>query len=424
MMAQSKLKNGARLITVPSSGTKAVTLLILFPVGSRYEQPDISGVSHFVEHLMFKGTTNRPTALDISRELDAAGAEFNAFTSKDYTGYYVKIEQAQKEKAFDLLSDMLYNSLFDAAEIEKEKGVIVEELRMYEDNPIMAVDMMFDRAVFGDAHPLGWDIGGSVKTVRGVTREKIFKYYQSHYAPERMIVVAAGAVNSQEAKKLAARYFADKFPGRLAPSGFKKFAWPKKLALAKRVLTQTRKIDQAQVMIGFPGLSYTAPERYTLAVLSNILGGGMSSRLFTEIREKRGLAYMIRTSAAAYHETGVMVIQAGLNPAKLSEAFKAIKNELRKICAKPVADKELREAKSNLHGRVTLAMEDSSAQADWYGKRLLFHQPLETPEESLRHLKAVTVKDVQALAKKIFKENELRAAVISPLQRSAVLKLI
>ena len=175
----SKLKNGINLVKVPLKGSKAVTVMAMFPVGSRYEGKKISGASHFVEHMMFKGTKKRPTHLDISRELDSLGAEYNAFTSKDFTGYYVRTGEINIEKAFDWLADIIFNSKFDAEEIAKEKGVIVEELRMYEDNPLMAVDTLFEKAAFGD-HPLGWDVGGTPESVNGLSREDLWNYYQNY----------------------------------------------------------------------------------------------------------------------------------------------------------------------------------------------------------------------------------------------------
>ncbi|MBI5729300.1 MAG: insulinase family protein, partial [Candidatus Magasanikbacteria bacterium] len=203
----SKLKNGITLISVPLQGTRAATVLAMFPVGSRYETRHLSGAAHFVEHMLFKGTLKRPEAIDISRALEAVGADYNAFTNKDYTGYYVKIAGDKQEIAYDLLSDMLYHSVLAAEEVEKEKGAIVEELRMYKDNPSMAVDMLADQLNFGDT-PLGWDIGGTERTVRGLSREDLFRYYQKHYSPKNMVLVVAGDVRSAQIKKLTAAFIA------------------------------------------------------------------------------------------------------------------------------------------------------------------------------------------------------------------------
>src|SRR3989344_2765382 len=200
MYKLSKLKNGINLIKVPVLGSKAVTVMAMFPVGSRYEDKKLSGASHFVEHMLFKGTKKRPTHLEISRELDALGAEYNAFTSKDYTGYYVKTGEINTEQAFDWLADIIFNSKMDAEEIAKEKGVIVEELRMYDDNPLMAGDTLFEKAMFGD-HPLGWDVGGTADTVRGLSRADLWNYYQKYYLSNNMVLVVAGNINDKTLAK-------------------------------------------------------------------------------------------------------------------------------------------------------------------------------------------------------------------------------
>lgn len=421
----SKLKNGINLITIPVKGTKAITVLALFPVGSRYETKKISGASHFVEHLMFKGTEKRPTSLDISRELDAVGADYNAFTNKDYTGYYIRVRSTQLKLAFDLLSDMLFHSSFDKEEIEKEKGVIVEELHMYEDNPTMAVDMMFDRLMFGDT-PLGWDIGGSPQSVKSVTRDELYQYYRQVYRPDNMVLAVAGDVDTKKIKKLMP-YFSDKkdngIKAKIRKNNFKKNTWSKsKIPLAKRVEVGTRKVDQMHMIMGYPGICITDKNKYTLAVLLNILGGSMSSRLFVEVREKRGLAYMVRAGAGAFRDVGIVQIQAGLDPARFKEAVKVIKEELTKISTEFVSDKELREAKTNLAGRTTLAMEDYSAQAEMYAKQFWFYTKISTPEESIRKIRKVTKEQVKNLAKNLFKDDQMRLSVIGPLKKEQIIK--
>ncbi len=425
----TKLKNGLTLITVPVKGTIATTVMAMFPIGSRYEEKPISGASHFVEHLMFKGTIKRPVATEIARELDALGADYNAFTFKDYTGYYVKIDGKRQEVAYELLADMLYNSQFKKEEVEKEKGAIVEELRMYEDNPTMAVDLLFDRIMFGD-HPLGWDIGGSVETVRGISREELWKYYQRHYSPRNMILVVAGNIDPKKIK-LINKYFglqasAAGEPGSLFyKTGFAKFSWPKKeAALAERVAVKERVVDQAQLMVGFPGLKQNHPERFAAIVLITILGIGMSSRLFVEVREKRGLAYMIKAGSMSFRDVGAVYIQAGLDPARLAEAISVIKEELWKITHDEVSGRELEDAKSSISGRMALAMEDSSAEAEWFAKQFLFSAKPETPEQVLAKIKKVTAREIIKLAARIFIPGQLRLAVIGKFNKEKILELI
>lgn len=424
----SKLPNGITLITVPVAGTRATTVLAMFPVGSRYETRKLSGASHFLEHMLFKGTESRPESTDISRILEAAGAEFNAYTNKDYTGYYVKIDGAKQELAFDLLSDMIYHSKIDAAEVAKEKGAIVEELRMYKDNPTMAVDMLFDAALFGD-HPLGWDIGGSPETVRGITRGELWNYYHEHYGPKNMVLVVAGRVDRKLKKYL--NYFSRQRPSKTAHNPkfyarqFTKFNFPKSIpTLAARVRVEERKADQAHLILGFPGFPNNHPDRYAASVLLTILGGGMSSRLFVEVREKRGLAYMVHAGSANFRDTGAMYVQAGLDPARLKEAIQVIMAECVRMGAEPVTARELADAKSQITGGLALSLENSRTQAEWYAKQCLFNTKIETPEAVVAKVQKVTARSIQTVAARLFKASQMRVALIGAIKKDAVLKML
>ncbi len=426
----SKLKNGITLIKSPIKGAKALTVMAMFPVGSRYEEKRMSGSSHFVEHMMFKGTKKRPTHLEISRELDAFGAEYNAFTSKDYTGYYIKTGEVNMEKAFDWLADIVFHSTFAAEEVEKEKGVIVEEVRMYEDNPLMAVDNLFERAMFGD-HPLGWDVGGTPETVRGVSREDLWNYYKHYYFPGNMVLVVAGNINEKKLTKSLKPFMAvdsSLFTGKDSKKlkqQFTKFAWKKESApLAERVLASERKLDQAQVMLGFPAFDYNHKDRYALSVLLTILGGGMSSRLFVEVREKQGLAYMVNASASSFADVGVATVSAGLDPSRLKAAIAVIKQELEKIKKEKVSAKELIDAKNNIAGRTELSMENSSSQAQWFAKQFWFADKMQTYEQVNKKIKAVTAADVQRVAARIFDWSQMRMAFIGPMSKEKVLELL
>ncbi len=421
----AKLKNGFNFINIPMPGTKAVTVLVLFPVGSRFEDKQISGASHFVEHMMFKGTKKRPDHLEISRELDAVGADYNAFTYKDYTGYYVKVDTSKAELAFDLLSDIVFNSTISEAEVEKEKGVIVEELRMYEDNPTMAIDLLFDALMFGD-HPLGWDIGGTTESVRGMTRDNLWKYYKKYYSPANAVLVVAGNLESKKLKKLLGHFTS--IPGsakQKAWSGFSGFSWPKNsLPLNDRVRVKERKLDQAHLLMGFPGLSYKDKKLYAASVMLNILGGGMSSRLFVEVREKRGLAYMVRASMGSFRDCGVAQIQAGLDPVRLKEALATINKEVKRIASEMVTVRELKDAKSSLIGRLALALEDSGVQAERAAKQFWFFPKVENFAETKKKIQAVTIKEIQQVAKELFDQKQMRLAVIGPLNKEKVLNCL
>jgi len=420
-----KLKNGLNVITIPTIGTKAITIMALFPVGSRFENAKLAGASHFVEHMMFKGTLKRPTYLEISKELDSVGAEYNAFTGKDSTGYYVKINEEKQELAYDFISDIVFNSTFDEKEMEKEKGVIVEELRMYDDNPIMAIDSLYEQTLFGMDHPLGRDIGGTAKTVKNLTRNELFEYYKKYYTPNNMVLVLAGAIDKKNKKKFLNYFENIKVKRGKNLQNFKEFKFAKsKKNLKDRVVVKTKKIDQAHVIMGFPGINYTDKKHYALSIMLNVLGGGMSSRLFVEVREKRGLAYMVRAGAGAYQDTGEVHVQAGLDPARLKEALVVIKSELERIANEPITKKELKDAKNNLIGHMTLALEDSSAQASWYAKKFWFGKGLKTPEQIIRELKKVKLEDVQKLAKQLFDFDKMKVAVIGNLNKQQILKML
>lgn len=428
MFTQKKLPNGITLITVPVKGTMATTVLAMFPVGSRYETKKVSGAAHFLEHMLFKGTTKRPTAQDISRSLEAYGAEYNAFTNKDYTGYYVKIDGNHQEVAFDMLSDMLYHSKLEEVEVEKEKGAITEELRMYRDNPMMAVDELFDSILFGDS-PMGWGVGGTPETVHGISRAELNEFYQTHYSPKNMTLVVAGNISPRIKHML--KFFTDKVAPAKAkgPSfyktNFQKITWPaQKLKLEDRVIVEKRVADQAQVVMGFPSIKYGDKDRYAQTILMTILGSGMSSRLFVEVRERRGLAYMVHGGTAVYRDAGVAYIQAGLDPARFKEAMQVIQQELQKIATEPVSADELRDAKTSIAGGMALALENSRAQADWYAKQALFGGTVESPEEVMKKLEKVTALQIQKLAKKIFKPEQMRVAVISSMERKQVLEAL
>lgn len=420
MYHQTKLANGIKFLTVPVKGTEAITILALFPVGSRYETKIINGLSHFIEHMMFKGTLLRPTTLDISKELDKVGAEYNAYTSRDYTGYYIKVSQEHVDLAMDLLSDMLRNSQFNAEELEKEKGVIVEELNMYKDNPTMYVEQLFEETLYAN-HPLGRDVGGQEATVRGITRGKMLKYYQSFYEPQNMILALAGKIDEATIKKIK-KYFGQK--GKtIKKQSFKKFVFSKKRGMA--IKTFYKKTDQAHLTLGFPALSYDDPRVPALNLLNIILGGTMSSRLFVEVREKRGLAYMIHSGINRYQDTGNLFVRAGLDKNRLKEALDIIIRELNKIAKDGVTAEELKMAQDNLAGRLVLGLEDSSEQAEWYAKQSLLTKQIRTPEEEIKRYRQVTIADIRKVAQTVIKKEKMCLAVIGPfVEESEIKKLL
>lgn len=411
MYQKQKLKNGLNLILAPLKGTSAVTVLILLGVGSRHETKNINGVSHFIEHLVFKGTKKRPTSLDITKELDAVGAEYNAFTAKDHTGYFIKGPAKKIELAFDILSDMIFNSTFNSLEIDKERGVIIEEINMYNDNPLFALHGLFEQTMF-DKNSLGWQISGPKKVIKQISRQKLVNYKEKFYQPENMVIVVAGSFNKTQVKNLTKKYF-DQKNQRQVKNIFTKV----KISQTKpKVSLMYKDTQQVQIGLGFPAFALNDPRVYPLYLLSVILGGNMSSRLFRVIREEHGLAYYIKSEIEAFQDIGLFVVQAGLDKKRIASAITLILAELKKVTAEGVTDKELKDAKEFLKGKVALQLEDSENVADWYGKQQLLQKKLATPAQRLKKISAVKAGDVKKVANQIFKAQRLTLVLIGPLK--------
>jgi predicted Zn-dependent peptidase len=400
------LKNKARIILVPMPSTEAVTLLVLVGVGSRYETPVLNGASHFIEHMMFKGTTKRPTTLDISRELDRVGAVYNAYTAKDHTGYWITIPAKHFDLAVDILFDMLFHSKFENEEIERERKVILEEIKMYKENPLMHIDELFDALIFMN-HPLGWSIAGTEKTMIGIDRQKLLDFKEQFYQPRNMVVVAAGKIEKKTQEKIK-EYLEEK-----PDASITKKASPFQFKKGKPVSLFEQKVDQAQLALGFPSYSYFHPRLPALKLLNVILGGNMSSRLFIEVRERRGLAYFIRSEIETFSDTGSFKIRAGLDVNRIEEAIKIILNELKRIKEGATA-KELEDAKECIRGRLILSLEDSAEQAEWCGKQEILLNEIKTPRQRLAEIEQVTVEELKFVANEIIKSNRLRCALIGP----------
>lgn len=417
-LQKQTLKNGLRLITAQTPWTKAVTLLVIAKVGSRYEHHETNGISHFIEHLMFKGTKKRPTTLHISRELDRVGAEYNAFTAKDHTGYYIKVAKEHLPLAADILFDMLQNSLFKEEEVERERKVILEEIKMYYENPLMHIGDLFEQSLYAN-HSLGWDIAGDAKTMANIGRKDIISFFKSYYGPANVTVTVAGDLDKKD-HTLIEKY-AKQFHGKkeLAPV-FDKFTWHAGVG----AILDTRPVEQVQVELGFPAYEYAHKMIPALHVLNVILGGNMSSRLFISVRERRGLAYSVRSDASSYEDTGSFAVHAGLDSKRLDEALKVIVQELKKI-RKGVTKKELADAKEFIKGKITLSFEDTLEIAGWYGRQEVLTGKTMTPEEKLKEIKAVTLAQIQNVARDIIKPENMRCALIGPVDnKEHVLKQV
>ncbi len=394
----------------------SVTVMVLANIGSRHETKKINGSSHFIEHLMFKGTHRRKTAQILTQELDAMGAEYNAFTSKDMTAYYVRTSADNIEFACDILSDMVFNSTYIADEIERERGVIVEEINMYRDNPMIHVEDLLEQAVFY-GHKLGMDIAGPRKVIETVSRKELISYRDSRYMPGNLTVVAAGGVDDNSLK-VVQKYFGRGKKTKRAQDGAKFTSHQS----APRVELMTKDTDQVSVAMGFPTQSFGWKGMYAAQILATILGGNMSSRLFSTIREKHGMCYSISAGMELYRDTGVFMIRSGLVKEKAEKGIVLIQKELWKIVDKGVTKAEVLRAISYISGQQALKKENSSYWANWYGKQAVLNKSIKSPQEHLDMLKKVTAKDVQAAAKQIFNKKRINMGVIGPYESKIILE--
>ncbi len=403
-----RLDNGLRILTAPIDSAQSVTCAIMLAAGSRYETPETNGIAHFSEHMFFKGTERRPTARDISMEIDGIGGEFNAFTGKEYTGYYVKCAAESRDIALDVLVDMLRNSKFDSEEIEREKGVIVEEMNMYFDTPRDYIGGVYEELLYGD-QPLGWDIIGRKETIRSATRETFTSYLDHWYRPARMVVGVGGKIGDglhERVQELLGEVpqapTGEPAPARVSENG------------GARVKVHTKASDQAHVCLGVHSYPLEHPDRYVLQVLATILGGGMSSRLFTEVRERRGLAYYVYGLNHSYTDAGSLYAQAGVDIQRIDDAVSTIARELRKIADEAVPADELDKAKSFAKGRFVLQLETSQGLIMFGLRREVLESKTPDPEEILAELDKVTAEDVQRVAQDVIARRALNLAVIGP----------
>jgi len=400
-------------------GVSSVTALVLVGAGSRYEQREKAGLSHFLEHMFFKGTKKRPTAFDLSSLVDSVGGENNAFTSKDQTGFYIKVQHDQLELAFDILSDTLNDSLYLEEEINRERGTIIEEINMYEDTPLYKIDDVFYELMY-DGNPLGWSISGYKKTVSNIQREDFLNYTKRFYQGSDMVLAVAGKITEAKVNDLAQKYFSCFVKGQ--KEEFEKFGNGQK---EPRVRVAHKKTDQAHLYFGYPAFSFLDEDREALNVLSTILGGGMSSRLFIQVRERRGLAYYVGTLVDLYHETGLVAARAGLNLEKVDEAVSVIREEFEKTKKGDITKEELLKAKEFLKGRTTLSLENSRTVAEWYADKQLLEEKIETPDEVFAQIEKVTLEDVCRVANRLFKTEKSNLAIIGPFEgEERFLKLI
>ncbi|PIR03658.1 MAG: hypothetical protein COV59_05740 [Candidatus Magasanikbacteria bacterium CG11_big_fil_rev_8_21_14_0_20_39_34] len=412
-----KLKNNANVLLIPLQNTDSITTLIMYPVGSRYEPDKLQGVSHYIEHLMFKGTKKRKNTLTLTREIDRLGAYYNAFTGKEYTGYYIKTDKKFTKISLDILSDMLFESKFDPKEMEREKGPIVEELRMYKDNPIMNIDNIFEDLLFSGSY-LGRDIGGTEKHVMSFKRKDTLDYKEKYYQPSNMYIVVAGNID-EKTEELIETYFGTQKDTKKPSESFKPFSFGPSVK-KERLVVEHKKTDQVQMMLGYPGYKFNDNKNVILDVLNTILGGSMSSRLFIKIRERMGLAYTVRSDYDVFRDTGYTYVRAGLEPKNINKAIKAIKAEIEKLKEKGVTASELKDAKTHIRGSITLSLEDSASQANWYAKQFMFGS-IDTPEMYLKKIEKVTNEQIMKVAQQTFKDTQMRVSIIGDVKKEDVI---
>jgi predicted Zn-dependent peptidase len=403
---RTNIANGIRVLTAPMPHAESVSCVIMLAAGSRYETPDTSGIAHFAEHMFFKGTERRPTARAIAGEVDGIGAEFNAFTGKEYTGFYVKCAAESRDTALDVLVDMIRHSRFGAEEIDREKGVIVEEMNMYFDTPRDYIGGVYESLLYGD-QPLGWDILGRKETVRAASRDTFLGYIDRWYRPQRMVVGLGGRIGDGLLERLEELLgdIAAGETGAPAPAVIPENGSPLKV--------HTKQSDQAHLILGARGYPLGNPDRYVVQLLATVLGGGMSSRLFTEVREKRGLAYYVFCSNSGYTDAGSFHAQAGVDIARIDDAVTTVRDELLKIAAEPVPTEELEKARRFAKGRFVLSLESPHSTIMFGLRREVLEGRADEPADVLAGLDAVTGDDVQRVAQDILSKR-LHLAVIGP----------
>lgn len=408
MFRKTTFQSGLRLVTEQLEGTKAVTVLVLVGAGSRYENQELRGISHFLEHMFFKGAERYKNTRQVSEAIDSIGGEFNAFTGKEYAGYYVKVASTEVEVACDVLGDMLLNSKFETAEIDKERGVILEEYNMYQDTPMYQIGWNFEALLFGN-QPLGWDQIGTKELIGSVTHEDFVKYKNELYTADNIVIAIAGNIDHKKATDLVAKYFD-------MPEGKRAYEFDA-LDLGRvggRVSLREKKTEQAHVAVGFPGYAEGHADHWAKKLLAIILGGNMSSRMFLGVREAKGLSYYIHTSTDNYSDGGAIVTNAGVDLKRIDEAITGIIEQYKIVRDEDVSAAELAKAKSYLKGKMVLNLEDCEEFAHLLAKYELLRGGVREPEDIYKMIDKVSVADVRRVAQDLFVEEKMRIAVIGP----------
>jgi predicted Zn-dependent peptidase len=400
------LENGLRIITVPMKDNPTVTVFVLVEAGSKYETKEKNGISHFLEHICFKGTIRRPNNFDISTELDGLGSQYNAFTSQEYTGYYAKAEYRHLDKILDIVSDMYLNPLFDEKEIEKEKGVIIEEINMREDMPQYKVQNLIAELVYGD-QPAGWDICGPKENIKGMSQADFIKYRNIFYTSAGTTVVVAGNFVEEKVLESIKQIFG---PMPKVEKGSKPKV--KEEQVKPEVILHKKETDQTHLVLGLRTFNVYDKRDRILQTLVGVLDAGMSSRLFKKLRDEMGVCYYVDASQDAFTDHGLFTVSAGVDSSRVKEVITVIINELNKLKTELVRAEELQKVKQSQIGRMYLSLESSNSLAQFYGGQEIMNEEIKTPEMIQAEIESVTAEDIQALAREIFVDQGLNLAIV------------
>ncbi len=403
-----KLDNGVEVLLVPMPESLATTVMATVKVGSKYEHKDISGLSHFLEHMAFKGTTKRPQPSDIAIELDGLGAQYNAFTGQESTAYYAKARNQSVGKLVEIVSDLYLHPTFPEAELEKERGVIIEEINMYEDMPMYKVADLFLKVLYGD-QPAGWSVAGRKEVIQGIKRDEFITFRTKHYTSENTIVALAGGYDPNTIRDEIFRAFGS--VPRAAETALPPVVEHQEIP---QILLEEKDSDQTHLVVGFRAFDVHDERKYALMVLSDVLGGGMSSRLFRKLRDEMGVAYYVHTDADLTANSGVVSARAGVSTGRVEETTRAILSEFKRLTEELIPDDELRKAKESIIGNLFLSLETSDNLAGFYTSQRVDGLNLHTPEHISASLERVTADDVQRVARDLFVNRALNFAAIGP----------
>lgn len=402
------LKNGLRVILAPMKETETATVFVLTGVGSRFESRKENGLAHFLEHMFFKGTQKRPMAIDISKELDAIGAEYNAFTGKEYTGYYAKADKKHWMTALDVVSDIFLHANIDQEEIDRERGTILQEINMYEDMPMRHISDLWEQHLYGDT-PLGWRILGPKDNIKSFKRKDFMKYLDRGYVAKNVVVGVAGNIDVKKVLAAIEERFAGMREGEKPV--YKKL---REQQSVPELALHHKKTDQTHMLLGVRAYPMDHKDRFAVAILGTILGGGMSSRLFMSVRERRGLAYSVHTGGDTYYDAGYLATQCGVEHGNLEETIKVILDEYRLIATEPVEAEELNKAKEFIKGKMAMSLEGSDEVVEYLTSQEVLRGKIDLPQDKAKSVDAVTADDVLRVAKDLFVNKKLNLVVIGP----------